>query len=151
MVRVLDGDSLRIQRGGRVYEIRLYGIDTPEYRQPYSNKAKKMTSRLAYRQLVSVEEKDIDRYGRVVALVVSKGLLLNRELVKEGLAWYYPSYCRSQPLCNELRQLEEHARQERRGLWKDEHSVAPWDWKKEQRQSGSKELSKWYYRFSKEL
>lgn len=30
---VPDGDSLRVKKGGRVYEIRLYGIDSPEYGQ----------------------------------------------------------------------------------------------------------------------
>ena len=110
VVKVIDGDSLRVQRNGKIHEIRLYGIDTPEYRQAYSNKAKQFTKRLAYRQVVTVEEKDIDRYGRIVALVMSQGKLVNRELVREGLAWYYPQYCLDQPLCREFQTLERKAR-----------------------------------------
>jgi len=30
VTKALDGDSLRVRKGNRVYEIRLYGIDSPE-------------------------------------------------------------------------------------------------------------------------
>ncbi len=136
VVKVLDGDSLQIRRDGKIYEIRLYGIDTPEYKQPYSNKAKQFTKRLAYRQTVSVEKRDIDRYGRIVALVSSHGKLVNRELVRAGLAWFYPRYCREQPLCRELESLERQARKERRGFWREKNPVSPWDWKRQLKISG---------------
>lgn len=145
VVKVIDGDSLKIQRNGELLEVRLYGIDTPEYKQAFSNKAKQFTKRLAYRKVVSVVEKDIDRYGRIVGLVTSQGKLVNRELVRNGFAWYYPRYCRSQPVCGELQLMERKARKERRGLWKDENPVAPWDWKRQKRTGGSKSRAKWYY------
>lgn len=132
VVKVIDGDSLQVEKdNGQVYEIRLYGIDTPEYKQPYSNKAKQLTGKLTFRQRVTVEKRDVDRYGRLVALVSSQGKLVNRELVRDGLAWYYSRYCLEQPLCNELELLETSARQERRGLWRDKNPIAPWDWKKQ--------------------
>ena len=31
---VPDGDSLTVERAGRTVKVRLYGIDSPEYRQP---------------------------------------------------------------------------------------------------------------------
>ena len=54
---------------------------------------------------------------------------LNRELIKEGLAWWdrKPS-----PTNEGLGQLEEIARAEKRGLWADPHPVPPWEWKKRQ-------------------
>lgn len=147
VVKVIDGDSLKIYRSGKEYEIRLYGIDTPEYRQPYSNKAKQFTRRLVFRQNVTVEEKDTDRYGRIVAIVQCRGKLLNRELVREGLAWYYPRYCRDQPLCGELQSLEQAARKYRRGIWRDDDPIAPWDWKRQQKPTSSKGRTGWYSRF----
>lgn len=149
VVKVIDGDSMKVQRNGQIFEIRLYGIDTPEYRQPYSNKAKQFTNRLAYRQIVTVEEKDVDRYGRIVALVVSQGKMVNRELVNAGLAWYYPRYCHQQPLCAELDKLERKARKEGRGLWRDAKPVSPWEWKR--RQKGNRVQGEWYYRLLKWL
>ena len=138
VVKILDGDSLQVARDGKIYEIRLYGIDTPEYKQPYSNKAKQLTRSLSYHRKVAVEKKDIDRYGRIVALVSSQGKLVNRELVRAGLAWFYPRYCLEQPLCGELESLEGQARKERRGLWQDDSPVSPWEWKRQKKISASK-------------
>ena len=146
VVKVLDGDSLQVRREGRLVEIRLYGIDTPEYRQAYSTKARQFTREMLSKQTVAVEEKDVDRYGRIVALVSCQGRLVNRELVRAGLAWYYPRYCRSQPLCGELAVLEQGARTARLGLWADPQPVAPWEWKRQQR-SGSAGRSGWPRRF----
>jgi len=151
VVKVIDGDSLKVRRDGRIVELRLYGIDAPEYRQPYSNKAKQHAKRLVFQQMVTVHEKDTDRYGRIVALVTSRDVMLNREMVRAGLAWYYPKYCRDQPLCGELMDLEDRARKERRGLWRETDPVAPWDWKRQQKSSGSegrsRRFDRWYDRF----
>lgn len=147
VVRVLDGDSIQVERNGKTYELRLYGIDTPEYKQAYSNKAKQYTKRLVLGKPVAVEEMDIDRYGRIVALVSCQGELVNRELVQAGLAWHYPRYCRREPLCTELAGLERSARKQKRGLWQDTEPVAPWEWKRRQKMSGSKRGSGWSDRF----
>ena len=147
VVKVIDGDSLKVQKNGELVEVRLYGIDTPEYKQAFSNKAKQFTKRMAYGKLVRIEKKDIDRYGRVVGLVMIREKLLNSELVREGLAWYYPRYCLSQPVCNELQEFERLARKERRGLWRDTNPTAPWDWKRQAKTDGSKSRSRWYHRF----
>lgn len=129
VVRIIDGDSIKVLVDGVVKEIRLYGIDTPEHMQPHSYKAKQLTKQLAEGQYVTIIAKDVDRYGRIVAKIKSRGKLVNRELVREGLAWYYKRYCHEQPLCGELKSLEEEARIARRGLWKDKNPEAPWEWK----------------------
>lgn len=136
VVKVLDGDSLRIRRGTKIYEVRLYGIDTPEYKQPYGNKAKLYTRSRTWKKTVTVEPKDVDRYGRIVAVVKSRGRTVNRELVRDGLAWVYPKYCTMQPLCNEMKIDEEKARKLRRGLWKEKQPISPWEWKRLYKDSG---------------
>ena len=146
VVKVLDGDSMLIKRDGRIHEIRLYGIDAPEYRQSHSSKAKQFVKRLVLRQPVAVEKMDVDRYGRIVALVFVQDKLVNRELVRAGLAWYYPRYCRRQPLCGELADMEEEARKQRRGLWRDPDPVSPWEWKRRERLSGSQPRGGWILR-----
>lgn len=133
VVKVIDGDSLQISRNGKIYEVRLYGIDAPEYRQPYSNKAKRFLKGLAYKQSADVEQKDIDRYGRLVALVSVEGKLVNKEMVRSGLAWFYPKYCREQPLCGRIENLEKETRKQRKGLWRDDRPVSPWEWKRRKR------------------
>ncbi len=129
VVKVLDGDSIRVKRGNRIVEIRLYGIDAPEYGQRYGEQARLYLRRLLLGKTVSVKPVDVDRYRRVVALVGVHGRLANREMVREGLAWMYPRYCRKKKLCSELKRLQEKARKQRRGLWRDAHPVSPWEFK----------------------
>lgn len=142
VVKVLDGDSLRVMRDGRQYELRLYGIDTPEHGQPYGDRARGFARGLLAGQEVTVAEKDVDRYRRIVALVTCQGALVNRELVRAGLAWHYPRYCRSEPLCSELAALADEARTARRGLWADPDAIAPWEWKR-QKKAGSGARPAW--------
>jgi endonuclease YncB( thermonuclease family) len=115
----------------------LYGIDTPEYGQDYSDRAGSFTRKYLLDKIVSVELMDVDKYGRTVALIQSQGRLINRELVRAGMAWVYPWFCREEPLCSELKNLEGKARKSRRGLWQLEDPVAPWDWKKMNKQDFS--------------
>jgi endonuclease YncB( thermonuclease family) len=129
VIKVIDGDSLRVKAGRQVTEIRLYGIDAPEWGQEYGNKAKQALKRKINRKKVTVVQKDIDRYGRTVALVSSSSGLVNREMVKDGFAWMYPKYCRQQPLCSELKALEQRARSRRIGLWRGKNPISPWQWK----------------------
>jgi endonuclease YncB( thermonuclease family) len=142
VVKVLDGDSLRVERDGRLHELRLYGIDAPEHGQPHGDRARGFARHLLDGQVVAVAEKDVDRYGRIVALVTCRDVLVNRELVQQGFAWPYPRYCRSEPLCSELTVLADEARAARRGLWADAEPVAPWEWKRRKRE-GSGERPGW--------
>ncbi|MFP7756382.1 thermonuclease family protein [Thermodesulfobacteriota bacterium B35] len=136
VVKVLDGDSIRVKRGNRIVEIRLYGIDAPEYGQRYGDRARYYLRSLLLRKTVSVEAVEVDRYKRLVALVGIHGRLANREMVRQGLAWMYPRYCKRKKLCGELKKLQDKARKQRRGLWKDKHPLSPWEFKR-RKHSGS--------------
>jgi len=129
VTRVLDGDSLRVNQGGQIVTVRLYGIDSPEYGQPFWRAAKDATSYLVQGKNVTIEPFDTDRYGRIVALVGVRGRSVNGELVRLGMAWVYPHYCKAQPLCLNLEELEQAARAQELGIWKDRNPVPPWVWK----------------------
>ena len=77
---------------------------------------------------VEVEEIDVDRYGRTVGLVSVGDLILNRHLIEYGYAWVYERYCRK-PFCSEWAELEQKAREARRGLWKNPNVMAPWEYR----------------------
>jgi endonuclease YncB( thermonuclease family) len=70
-------------------KVRLYGIDTPEKRQDFGNKAKQFTSDMVFGKYVEVEPVTKDRYGRTVGLVYINGQCLNEELIRAGFAWVY--------------------------------------------------------------
>lgn len=135
VTKVYDGDSLRVKKGTGFVEIRLYGIDAPEHGMPYSNRARRYLRNRTLKKTVTIEPRDVDRYGRTVALVKSQGSLVNRELVANGLAWVYPRYCKEQPLCREMTRDQEKARRQRWGLWRDKNPVSPWVWKHENHRS----------------
>lgn len=127
--RVLDGDSLRVRQGGELVTVRLYGIDCPEYGQAQWREAKEADRDMIQGKKVGVTQLDIDRYGRVVALVDYRGRQVNAELVRRGMAWVYPHYCKAQPLCRTLEELEQQARDQRLGIWNERSPVPPWVWK----------------------
>jgi endonuclease YncB( thermonuclease family) len=77
---------------------------------------------------VTVRVKDIDRYKRTVGeVVLPDGRILNRELVRAGLAWWYRQYARHD---KELARLEAEAQAASRGLWADKEPMAPWEFRK---------------------
>lgn len=130
VIKVIDGDSIVVQKGRKKYEVRLYGIDAPEYRQSYSRSAKRLLNEKAYRKNVVITPMDVDRYDRVVAIVEVNGQVVNRELVAAGYAWVYDRYCHKRSLCNRMRQEQVEARKARKGLWRGSNPEPPWEWKR---------------------
>lgn len=129
VLKVIDGDSILVLAGNSEMEIRLWGIDSPEYDQPYADKAKKRTAELLKGNSISVKVKGRDGYNRVLAVVYSGGTCVNQKLVMQGAAWVYDYYCRAAE-CGEWVRLEREARVHRRGLWQDKNPMPPWKWRR---------------------
>src|SRR5690606_17267573 len=127
VVRVADGDSFTLLDSTNTQiRVRLYGVDCPEYRQDFSNVAKKFTSERIFGKFIKVEVLDVDRYDRIVALVtLPDGLILNKELLKAGLAWHYKYYDKSE----EFAELERYAQDKKLGLWAQPNPVPPWEYR----------------------
>ncbi len=128
VARVIDGDSLEVRVSGLgVIEVRLHGVDTPEWDQPYGTEAKRELRSLVASRRVALDSRTIDSYGRLVATVYRDDLNINREMVRRGYAWWYRRYA---GFDFALRRAEKEAREARRGLWRDEDPVPPWDWRR---------------------
>ena len=110
------------------YRVRLAEIDAPEKKQPFGSKAKAALSELVAGQMITVEQVDKDRYGRLVANLYADGKWVNAEMVRSGDAWVYRQYAKTP----ELFQLEEEAREGKRGLWAlpEQERTPPWEWRK---------------------
>lgn len=128
--KVIDGDSLLITAGSRNVEVRLYGIDAPEYNQPFAEEAKTYVRKWVGWQRVMVQPEYVDSYGRTVAVIVKADQVLNRDLVQAGMAWVYPRYCRKE-VCKTWTEMEDEARNEKKGLWFDLRPMSPWKWKRQ--------------------
>lgn len=125
--KVTDGDTITLLDANQVeHKVRLYGIDSPEYEQPYSRAATKALAGQVEGEGVGVDVKDTDSYGRTVGVVYKGNFNVNLEMVKSGYAWWYKKYA---PLDDDLRVAEEGARTGRLGLWADPNPVPPWEWR----------------------
>ena len=138
--RVLDGDSLVVTGpDGREIEVRVFGIDAPERRQPWSRRSREALRRLIEGGAVTLDVRDIDAYGRTVAVVRRQpdGLDAGSEMVRLGLAWVYRRYTDDARLIS----LEEEARAAGLGLWSEPASrrVPPWDWRRQNRRPAGDE------------
>lgn len=127
VTRVVDGDTLDVDLGGRTERVRLLGIDTPESVKPGTPVqcfAKEATRRLQallpsdtpVRLVRDVEERD--RYGRLLAYVYRQPdqLFVNLDLVRGGYA-HVLTFRPNVTHADELTQAASEARRTPRGLW----------------------------------
>lgn len=135
VVGLRGGDTLSVLRDGSPIIVRLYGIDTPGYTQPFSTTARQFTEALVLQQAITVVMRGTDQYRRLVGeVLLSDGRNLGHELLRAGLAWWAQRYT---PRDTVLQQLESEARTAQRGLWGEAHPVPPWQWRKPSRSSPS--------------
>ena len=126
MVGITDGDTIKVLRAGRAETVRLEGVDAPEKRQAYGERARRFAADLSFDQTVVVRATGRDRNGRLLGeVVLPDGRSLNQELVRAGYAWWFRKYSRDARLAR----LEEEARQDRRGLWADHAPEPPWEYR----------------------
>jgi len=89
--RVTDGDSLWVKplKGGKAHVLRLQGVDAPELCQPHGVTARDVLRRRLVGQVVRVQAKSRDTYGRRLAQVEHQGDDVGGWLVRQGHAWSY--------------------------------------------------------------
>jgi endonuclease YncB( thermonuclease family) len=139
VIAIKDGDTVELLKDGKPLRVRLLGVDAPEKNQDYGTVARQYTSDLCFGKTVNLIVDGNDRYGRTVGtILLPDGRSLNNELVRNGYAWHYKAYSHDETLA----QLEEEARQNRRGLWGKPNPIAPWEFRKSRRTQNNPELAK---------
>jgi micrococcal nuclease len=127
IVRVVDGDTLKVNVGGHNDRVRLIGIDTPESVKPntpvqcFALEASARTKALLHQGEVIRLVRDAearDRYGRLLAYVYRQrdGLFVNLALVKDGYAAPY-TFPPNVAHVDEFVTAGRQAREANRGLW----------------------------------
>ncbi|MDP3842593.1 MAG: thermonuclease family protein [Oxalobacteraceae bacterium] len=132
VVAIADGDTITLLDAySRQHKVRLQGIDAPERGQAYWKASKQHLADGVYLRQVVVEYDKKDRYGRIVGHVRHEGRDMNLEQLQAGAAWFYRKYAKE--LSADVRAnyavAEIAASRDRRGLWREEQPVAPWDWR----------------------
>ena len=129
---VIDGDTIEIH-GQR---IRLFGIDAPESSQlcvrPTGERWRcgqqgsfALADRIG-RATVSCQPRELDRYGRIVAVCFKGNEDLNRWMVTNGWAVAFRRYS------IEYVADEDAARQSQLNIWSGDFEM-PWEWRVRQR------------------
>ncbi|MCS3665772.1 endonuclease YncB(thermonuclease family) [Salinibacter ruber] len=127
--RVKDGDTVVVEgKNGDTITVRVWGIDAPESSQPYGPAATDVARQIVGGETVTVEVMDEGPYGRIIGRVQKGGTDLAASLALSGCAWHSRRY----PTSRQIREAEQKARQEARGLWAQENPVPPWKHRKGQ-------------------
>ena len=113
--RVIDGDTVVLANGDRV---RYIGMDTPERGEPLFDEATELNRRLVEGHRVGLlkDQSETDRFGRLLRYVLADDILVNAELVREGLA-EAKRYKPDVKFADCFDALMQEARGEQRGLW----------------------------------
>lgn len=131
VIAVTDGDTITVLDDSKTqHKIRLWGIDAPESRQDYGQRAKEALFDMVYYKDVMVDVQGIDRYGREIGKVYHGEMYVNMKMINKGLAWWYKQYAKE---ATDLRDAEAMARAEKIGLWSRPDVVAPWDFRRGKR------------------
>lgn len=118
VVRVVDGDTIRVEVDGREEAVRFFGIDTAERGERCFAEATALVTALAGTTvLLRPDARDRDRNGRLLRYVyTTDGLSIDAVMVATG---YALAWTRDGDLREPLIALEDAARDARRGcLWR---------------------------------
>jgi endonuclease YncB( thermonuclease family) len=118
-VHVIDGDTLA--RGD--WRIRIYGMDAPESDQPQGPASTAHMKHLVDGKTLHITPKDIDVYGRLVAIVRCGTLDIGKAMVDSGHAVATSDFTQV------YSRQERRARRSRSGLWKKGAIEDPKAWR----------------------
>ncbi len=138
VVKIFDGDTIKIKGFDLIFKIRLVGIDCPEFgfnnlkSQPFSKKAKQYLISLLDNKTVTIKTYGTDAYNRQLAEVFSNNKNINLEMIKAGLAEVYKGRRPKKLDSHTYFKVENKARKTGKGMWKQGHLYkSPRQWRKE--------------------
>jgi len=124
VTRIVDGDTIHVDVGGRIEKVRYIGVNTPEMHHPRRGEEPGGRAATAInRELVGgrrvrleLDTQARDRHGRLLAYVWVADTMVNAELVRRGFAQVMtiPPNVRHQSM---FLKLQREAREAGRGLW----------------------------------
>ena len=128
---VYDGDTVLVKSHGVKISVRLWGIDTPEKKQPGGRDALRYLIKMTRRRKVRIKPIESGIYGRLIAKIYVKEKCINLEMIKAGYAWWYERYSKGWTAGKEA---QAEAQAAKRGIWGAETPpVRPYVWRKQHR------------------
>lgn len=129
VVKVIDGDTITVEKAGKTETLRLIGINTPETVDPRksvecfgkeaSAKAKELLSGKQVKLEADPTQGELDKYQRVLRYVfLLDGTNFNKLMIEQGYAYEY-TYNTPYKYQIEFKQAQQAAETAKRGLWAD--------------------------------
>ena len=131
IVRVSDGDTVVVLDSTNTqHRVRLDGIDCPEKGQAFGKKATDFVKNITSKsEFVTIVWKKKDRYGRILGYLIVDEVNVNKELLRNGLAWHYKHFNKDK----ELADLEQQAKDKKLNIWSESNPIEPYYWRKGKR------------------
>lgn len=127
VIRVVDGDTLHIMKGGEEVTLRLIGMNTPETVDPRttvqcfgheaSDKAKELLTGKKVRLETDPSQDTLDKYGRTLGYIyLPDGTMYNEWMIRHGYAYEY-TYHSAYKYQTEFKAAQKYAEDNELGLW----------------------------------
>jgi endonuclease YncB( thermonuclease family) len=131
---VPDGDEVRVKTGdGKMFTVRLLGIDAPESKQDFGTSARKDLEARVLDKDVKVLVHRKDSQGRYMGTLFFEGQDIGVRILENGSAWHYKRISGEQSSEARVRyaRAELKAREAKLGLWASAMPMPPWEFKEE--------------------
>lgn len=140
VVRVYDGDSLKVRGQGVELMVRLVGIDAPETAgrgrpgQPYGQRSAGYLRELVINEKVRLKSYGMDHYNRQLAELFLDGDNINLKMVQSGMAERYQGRPAKGLDIGPYRKAESRAKAQNQGIWQQgDGYISPRQWRKRHR------------------
>lgn len=134
VIEVLEGDIVKVcALEGDTLSVKFNHIECPEIAQSFGDKAKAFTKKLSLKKEVTITYKEMDRDRNAMGTVyLTNGKDIAAELLAQGLAWHYVKGLSLDSNTALYLQLEQKAKERKKGLWKEPNPIAPWTFRSHQ-------------------
>lgn len=129
LLKIYDGDTVKLEGPNGRFKLRLTGIDAPERNQAYGKKSRRALNKLCKSNNIPIDVKltGMDKYHRYLGRLYCNGIDASLHLTQLGLAWH--NYWYSSDLNIFLAQRT--AQKEAKGLWQQRNPIPPWQWRRQ--------------------
>jgi micrococcal nuclease len=126
VVKVVDGDTIKVNIDNEIITVRILNIDTPEVYgpnagQPFGKEASKFAKEMLEGKTITLElskkKNPYDKYGRLLAYVFIDKNLYEELIIEEGLARIAYVYDPDTKYLNVLENSERRAKNTKKNIW----------------------------------
>lgn len=125
VIEIIDGNTVMVQDSlEEKWNIAFSYIDAPEPERRGFEEASDFLKKRVFRKKVKLIINGKDRWGMLRGSIYVHKSSVQEEMIEQGLAWVIL------PKSSPLLEAEQTARKSRLGIWSNDNSQPPWDWRR---------------------